>query len=128
MGMGMSVSAAMHQNEYNVLRNSNTELQRKVTKLEKEIRATIDQQVKSMDRIQAELTDKTKELLKKKNEIIETTEYYTKKLESCENKVSIEKERLKKLHQENSDLKIKYNNVLNAMKTIDKISDNFDTS
>ncbi len=124
----MSVSAAMHQNEYNVLRNSNTELQRKVTKLEKEIRATIDQQVKSMDRIQAELTDKTKELLKKKNEIIETTEYYTKKLESCENKVSIEKERLKKLHQENSDLKIKYNNVLNAMKTIDKISDNFDTS
>ena len=124
--MGLSLSTAVCENTQMNLRLTNTELQRKVIRLEKEIKAIIDKNIESMDMLNAELRTKTKTISEQKL-------YYEKELEHLEEKTAFFREKLteaeknkKTLESKNTELQKDNQKLLSAIKTIDEISDRFD--
>jgi len=79
--MGISLSTAVADTTHYSLRQSNTELQRKVIRLEKEIIAAIGQNIESLDRLKIELKESRHCLLEQKT-------YYEKELQHDEDKTS----------------------------------------
>ena len=124
--MGLSLSTAVSEHAQHNLRQSNTELQRKVTRLEKEIRATINQNIESLDRLKAELIESKKILAEQKK-------YYENELKHSEEKVSFFREKSSESEKNNKLLESKCaelqkdnQRLLSAIKAIDDISDKFD--
>lgn len=124
--MGLSLSTAVSEHTQHNLRQSNTELQRKVTRLEKEIRAAISQNIDSLDRLKSELIETKKSMTEQKT-------YYEKELQHTESKVNFFRDKLTESEKNNklldskcSELQKDNQNLLSAIKTIDDISDKFD--
>ena len=124
--MGLSLSTAVSEHAQHNLRQSNIELQRKVTRLEKEIKATINQNMESLDRLKAELTDSKKILAEQKK-------YYENEIKRIDDKVSFfrdksseSEKKYKLLESKCSELQNDNQKLLSAIKTIDDISDKFD--
>jgi len=124
--MGLSLSTAMPDHTQHNLRHTNDELQYNVNRLEKEIIAAIEQNINSLDRLNAELKDSRKCTLEQKT-------YYEKELQHAEEKTSFFRDKLTVIEEKNKLLETKSTELqkdneklLSAIKTIDDISDKFD--
>jgi chromosome segregation ATPase len=124
--MGLSLSTAVSEHAQHNLRQSNIELQRKVTRLEKEIKATINQNMESLDRLKAELTDSKKILAEQKKYYENEIKHIDDKVSFFRDKSSESEKKYKLLESKCSELQNDNQKLLSAIKTIDDISDKFD--
>jgi len=124
--MGLSLSTAVCENMQMNPSLSNTELQRKISRLEKEIKTIIDKNIESLYMLNTELKTKTKIISEQKL-------YYEKELEHFEDKIAFFREKLteteknkKTIESKNTELQKDNQKLLSTIKTIDEISDRFD--
>ena len=127
--MGLHLSTGINEINQSNLRNTNAELQRKVIRLEKEIKAAINQNIEYVDKLKEELKEekKSKNLILQKLKISEEEKTSLKtSIANHELNIINLKDDYKKLEITNSELNKDNKNLLNAIKSIDSITDKYD--
>ena len=127
--MGLQLSTGINEINQTNLRNTNAELQRKVIRLEKEIKAAINQNIEYADKLKEQIKEEktSKNLILQKLKISEEEKTSLKtSIANHELNIINLKDDYKKLEITNSELNKDNKNLLNAIKSIDSITDKYD--